>query len=107
RQLGVPTANMHLHRYRAPLSGVFAVQVEVVGQHLQGVANVGVRPTVEQSVKPILEVHLFNWNGDIYGRRMTVTFRHKIREEKKFASLQELQGAIANDIEQAKQFFGI
>ncbi|MDM3871267.1 bifunctional riboflavin kinase/FAD synthetase [Porticoccus sp. W117] len=107
RQLGVPTANMHLHRYRAPLSGVFAVEVSVAGLQLQGVANVGVRPTVEESVKPILEVHLFNWSGDIYGQRMTVTFRHKIREEMKFASLQELQGAIANDIEQAKQFFGL
>ena len=105
RQLGVPTANMHLHRYRAPLSGVFAVEVEVAGLQLQGVANVGVRPTVEESVKPILEVHLFNWNGDIYGQRMTVTFCHKIREEMKFASLQELQGAIANDIEKARHFF--
>ena len=105
RKLGVPTANLHLYRYRAPLSGVFAVEVSIGGQLLQGVANVGVRPTVEQSVKPILEVHLFDWNQDIYGQRIAVEFKHKIREEKKFASLELLKAAIEDDIKKAKAFF--
>lgn len=105
RKLGVPTANVHLFRYRVPLSGVFAVEMELAGKRIQGVANVGVRPTVEQSVKPILEVHLFDWNRDIYGQRIAVEFKHKIREELKFASLEELKAAIENDIEQAKAFF--
>ena len=105
RQLGVPTANVYLHRYRAPLSGVFAVETQIAGCRVQGVANVGVRPTVEEGIEPILEVHLFDWARDIYGQRIAVEFKHKIREELKFASLQELQLAIENDIQQAKVFF--
>ena len=105
RKLGVPTANVHLYRYRAPLSGVFAVQVSINDRLVNGVANVGVRPTVAQNIKPLLEVHLFGWDKEIYGQRIAVEFQHKIREEKKFASLELLKTAIENDIKQARAFF--
>lgn len=105
RQLGAPTANVHLHRFRSPLSGVFVVRaIMEQGQQVPGVANVGVRPTVGGDTKPILEVHLFDWNKDIYGQRITVEFKHKIRDEKRFDSLGALREQIQQDIQQAKTF---
>ena len=171
RTLDVPTANIQLHRYVAPLAGVFAVEVALpkaqpaapgtaqgaaqevgqgaaqevgqgaaqeVGQGAEqevgqgaaqgmtqeaeqgraqgaapgavalypGVANVGVRPTVEaEGVKPLLEVHLFDFGGNLYGQRAQVIFRRKLREEKKFASIEALKQAIAQDLANAKAFF--
>jgi riboflavin kinase / FMN adenylyltransferase len=105
-QLGVPTANVNLHRYRAPLSGVFAVEVDLPGGRVPGVANVGVRPTVGDLIKPVLEVHLLDWHGGLYGQRIRVEFRHKLREELRFASLEELAAQIYDDIAAARQFFG-
>lgn len=104
-QLGVPTANVNLHRYRAPLSGVFAVEVDLPGQRVRGVANVGVRPTVGDLIKPVLEVHLLDWQGDIYGHRIQVEFKHKLREEMRFASIEELVAQIYDDIAAARRFF--
>lgn len=106
RQIGVPTANLELHRFRAPLAGVYAV--EVIGLSpdvLYGVANVGTRPTVGDLTKAILEVHLLNFDRDIYGRTIEVVFRHKIRDERKFDSLDDLQANINADIETGRQFF--
>lgn len=106
RTLGIPTANVQLHRLRAAMSGVYAVEVSGVdGRILHGVANVGTRPTVDDSITAILEVHLLNFDEDIYGRYITVTFKHKIREEKKFASLQELEAAIRADIDYGRHYF--
>lgn len=104
-KLGFPTANVHLHRYRAPLSGVFAVLVSVGDKLYQGAANVGVRPTVGDLVKPILEVHLLDFKGDLYGRRIAVEFVHKIRDEEKFATLDELTENIRRDIEKTRAWF--
>ncbi len=104
-QLGVPTANVNLHRYRAPLSGVFAVEVDLAGKRVQGVANVGVRPTVGDLIKPVLEVHLLDWRGDIYGQRIQVEFKHKLREEMRFASIEELVAQIYDDIAAARRYF--
>jgi riboflavin kinase/FMN adenylyltransferase len=106
RKLGVPTANIHLWRYRSPLHGVFAVTARFKdGATHQGVANVGVRPTVNGSNKPILEVHLFDFAAAIYGTIIEVFFHHKLRDEQKFASLDALQIQLQHDIEQAKHFF--
>lgn len=105
RTIGAPTANVHLHRYRSPLTGVFAVVAEVDGEALPGVANVGVRPTVEDGAKPILEVHLFDFNRDIYGKRLRVTFCKKLREEQKFDSVAQLQQQIQADICAGKTYF--
>jgi riboflavin kinase/FMN adenylyltransferase len=105
RTLGVPTANVRLKRYRAPISGVFAVQAIVGGERINGVANVGVRPTLGDRIRPVLEVHLLDWSGDIYRQQIAVEFKHKIREEKKFDSLDELKSNIENDIAVARAFF--
>ncbi len=106
RTLQVPTANIQLHRYVAPISGVFAVEMLVDGINCQGVANVGVRPTFnEKTPRPILEVHLFDFHRDIYGKTVKVVFRHKIREERKFDDIEALKKAIFEDIAQARAFF--
>jgi riboflavin kinase/FMN adenylyltransferase len=106
RSLGTPTANLELRRLRAPLSGVYAV--EVSGERLDrapGVANVGVRPTVDDSIKANLEVHLLDREIELYGQHIEVTFRHKLRDEKKFESVEELKDNIARDIERARDWF--
>lgn len=106
RKLGVPTANIHLWRYRSPLHGVFAVTAIMKGQEIyQGVANVGVRPTVSGDQKPLLEVHLFDFADVIYGSIIEVVFHQKLRDEKKFASLDDLKTQLQSDINQAKTFF--
>tara|TARA_B100000945_G_scaffold316092_1_gene316364 strand:+ start:187 stop:1131 length:945 start_codon:yes stop_codon:yes gene_type:complete len=110
RTIGVPTANILLHRYKAPISGVYAVEVTTVepGNTLYGVANFGFRPTIEEEmVVPVLEVHIFNFNQNIYGQCLRVTFRKKIRDEKKFPGLDALKEAIVNDTTVARRFFGL
>ena len=107
RTLGTPTANLELRRLQAPLSGVYTVEVNGGGlSKAHGVANVGVRPTVNDSIKANLEVHLLDRDINLYGRHIEVTFRHKLRNEMKFSSLVELQENIARDIEQARAWFG-
>lgn len=106
RQLGVPTANVHLQRIQAAMAGVYAVEINgLQGSPHIGVANVGLRPTVGDLVEPILEVHLLNFDANIYGKRIQVIFRHKLREEQKFASLEQLKAAIEQDIVAAKAYF--
>ncbi|HEY0891573.1 MAG TPA: riboflavin kinase, partial [Cellvibrio sp.] len=106
RKLGVPTANVHLRRYRSPLHGVFTVTVKFVdGNVHQGVANVGVRPTVTGDRKPLLEVHLFDFSRKVYGAMIDVIFHTKLRDEKKFNSLDELQTQLQTDIAQGQDFF--
>ncbi|TVS11275.1 MAG: bifunctional riboflavin kinase/FAD synthetase [Gammaproteobacteria bacterium] len=104
RQLGVPTANVPLKRYRTALEGVFAVEVSGLGPVRRGVANIGVRPTVDGR-EPLLEVHLFDFADEIYGRLLTTTFRHKIRDEWKFESVDALKARIDVDIVTAGDFF--
>lgn len=106
RTLGVPTANLELHRSKAPMSGVYAVEVAGIdGRVFPGVANVGMRPTVEDRSKALLEVHIFDFHQHIYGRSIDVIFRHKIRDERKFDSLPELQSWIQTDISASRQWF--
>ncbi len=106
RTIGTPTANLELRRLRAPLSGVYVVEVSGGGlEGACGVANVGVRPTVDDSIRANLEVHLLDREIELYGQHIEVTFRHKLREEQKFASLEELQMNIARDIEQTRAWF--
>ncbi|ROR94752.1 riboflavin kinase/FMN adenylyltransferase [Sinobacterium caligoides] len=108
RTLGVPTANLQLHRLRAPLSGVYAAEVFGASEKAQpAVVNVGTRPTVDDGIKAILEAHLIDFKADLYGKAITVVFRQKIREEKKFDSLQELEQNIKADIETGRAFFGL
>lgn len=104
--IGTPTANLELRRLRAPLSGVYAVEVSGAGlEAAQGVANVGVRPTIDESIKANLEVHLLDREIELYGQHIEVTFRRKLRDERKFGSLEELKTNIARDIENTQAWF--
>jgi len=107
RQLDTPTANVMVNRRQLPLTGVFAVQVteEESGRRFSGVANCGIKPTVAGVPEPSLEVHLFDFSGNLYHRHLTVEFVHKLRDEQKFAGLAELQQAIAADKQAARQYF--
>jgi riboflavin kinase/FMN adenylyltransferase len=102
RQLGTPTANIQLKRRRIPLSGVYLTSAEIDGKRWPGVANIGVRPTVAGDGRPHLEIHLLDFAGDLYGRRLTVEFHQKLREEQRFASLEALKSAIDADIAAAR-----
>jgi riboflavin kinase / FMN adenylyltransferase len=109
RTIGFPTANIYLHRITSPVSGVYAVELHSDDPRLQagslfGVANVGQRPTVE-GTRTLLEVHLFDFNHDIYGARVQVKFIHKIREEQRFDSIEALKAQINVDAQQAKALF--
>ena len=105
-KIGYPTANVQLKRLKAPLSGIFVVEVEGLGPaQLPGVASLGVRPTVKQRGRPTLEVHLFEFDKLIYGRRITVQFLEKLREEEKFADLNTLTEQIRRDADMARRFF--
>lgn len=106
RTLGFPTANIHLHRAKVPLTGVYAVQLfGIDGEPYNGVANVGVRPTIKGDDKALLEVHLFNFTGDLYGHYVQVYFLKKLRNEQRFDGLEALQEQIKIDSVNAKQFF--
>ena len=107
RKLGFPTANVNLNRFRAPLTGVYAVWVDIEGidHRIKGAANVGVRPTIGDMVKPILEVHLLDFDQQIYGRRISVEFIHKIRDEQQFTNLDDLADSISDDVVLIKQWF--
>jgi riboflavin kinase/FMN adenylyltransferase len=102
RTIGVPTANLWIPKQRLPIAGVYAVKCLLGGELLNGIANMGIRPTVDGS-KPVLEIHLFNFNESIYGQRLTVEFTNKLRDEKKFDNIDLLKEQILLDISQAKQ----
>lgn len=104
--LGFPTANIFLHRRAVPISGVYAVKTfGIDGGPVNGVANVGTRPTVD-GTRSLLEVHLFDFDRTIYGKHLYVEFVKKLRDEKKFDSFEELKAAIFNDAKNAREFFG-
>ena len=106
RQFGVPTANIRIKHSRPPLSGVFAVEVRGLPQGvLNGVANIGVRPSVDHGASPLLEVHLFDFSGDLYGAHLSVRFLHKLRDEQKFPDLDALKRQISDDLKSARQYF--
>jgi riboflavin kinase/FMN adenylyltransferase len=126
RTIGAPTANVILQRDKLPMTGVYAVKVIEITvdachanqvldkdgkvKEWQGVANIGVKPTVAGEPEPSLEVHVFDFpnathDGDLYGKRLSIEFCQKIREEKKFKGLDELKAAIDHDMNVAREFF--
>lgn len=108
RTIGSPTANIALKRVKSPLHGVYAVRVTGGGlSDAPGVANVGVRPTVNDGTLANLEVHLFDFDGDLYGERLDVEFVIKLRDEKKFESLDALKAAIAVDQQAAREWHAL
>lgn len=107
RTIGFPTANIHLHRKSVPVQGVYAVRLEGLGkQDIAGIANVGTRPTVD-GTKSLLEVHLFNFNDDIYGKHVKINFTAFIRHEQRFNGLDALKQQIAIDCEKARAIHNI
>jgi len=107
RQIGFPTLNISLRRLASPLHGVFAVRVHGLGERaLPGVANIGVRPTVG-SGNFVLEVHLFDFNRQVYGAHVSVEFVQRIRDEMKFDSFLELTHQIHADAAQARKILGV
>ncbi|WP_414648981.1 bifunctional riboflavin kinase/FAD synthetase [Dokdonella sp.] len=102
RKLGYPTANIRLGCRTSPISGIFAVRVHGVAEHsLPAVASLGIRPTVN-GVEPLLEAHLFDFDGDLYGRRIDVEFVAKLRDEEKFSTLEAMVEQIDLDAAEAR-----
>jgi len=107
RGLGFPTANVVL-RHKPALSGIFAVRIRGLGKESRaGVASLGVRPTVKQDAKPLLEVFVFDFDEAIYGRRIEVEFLHKLRDEERYDNLDALTRQIRVDVAQARNYFAI
>lgn len=109
RTLGFPTANVQMKHNRAPLEGIFAVEVHGAGgaadDAVRGAASLGVRPTVKAQGAAVLEVYLFDFKQEIYGRHVRVDFLNKLRDEAKYADLDTLKKQIARDVENVQKFF--
>ena len=106
RLLGFPTANLDVGTEQAlPVNGVYATIAQIGGERLLSVTNIGTRPTFGDSQKTI-ETHLLDYGGDLYGKELKVSFVQRLRDEKRFASSQELKEQISKDIEAAKALAG-
>jgi riboflavin kinase/FMN adenylyltransferase len=105
-QLGFPTANLDTTGLLLPPNGVYAAQASVSRRTFRAVLNIGLRPTVKNPTPaPCVEIHLLDFSGDLYGQELEITFAAKLRDEQKFASLDELKAQIARDIAEAKRIF--
>ncbi len=102
--LGIPTANINLHDELCPKTGIYAVTVECRGNHYNGVANIGYSPTFEDH-EFTLEVHILDFNDNIYGEKIRVNFIKRLRDEIKFSNISELIDQIKKDIAAAREFF--
>jgi riboflavin kinase/FMN adenylyltransferase len=106
RKLGYPTANIQLKHNQPPLKGIYVVLAHAEGLGvLQGVASLGTRPTLKHDARPVLEVHLFEFVQQIYGKHLRVEFLQKLRNEEKFPDLEALTRQIALDVDNAKKWF--
>ena len=106
QKLGFPTANLATPGLLLPPNGVYAAHAAVGGKSFRAVLNIGLRPTLAQpAAQPRVEVHLLDFAGELYGEEMEITFAAKLRDEKKFTSLDELQAQITRDIAQAGKLF--
>ena len=106
RRLGFPTANLAVHPLKVLPPGVFAVEAEGAFGRYKGVANVGTRPTLGGEERR-LEVHLLGFAGELYGEEVRVRFLKRLREERRFPSLEALRAQIAEDVEAARAYFGL
>jgi riboflavin kinase/FMN adenylyltransferase len=106
RTIGFPTLNMRVSHKHPALSGIFIVQVHGLGDRpLPAVASLGVRPTVDDSGRVLLETHIFDYSGDCYGKLLRVEFLKKLRDEEKYVDLPTLTAAIERDAQQARAWF--
>lgn len=106
RTLGFPTANLRAHNEQFPPDGVYAISTTIHGSPYRGVANIGVRPTTESHGERALEVHLLNFNADLYNQEIEISFLSHLRNEIKFPSLADLKTQIARDIKTAGSISG-
>ncbi|GGP19110.1 riboflavin biosynthesis protein [Silvimonas iriomotensis] len=106
RELGFPTANIRIRHNRPPTMGIFVVEIEGLERTYQGVASLGVRPTVKGAgAAPVLEVFIFDFKRQIYGEHLRVNFLHKLRDELKFNGLEALIAQIHKDCDDARDWF--
>lgn len=105
RQLGFPTANLHPQNRVIPRNGVYVTATLIEGVWRQSVTNIGMRPTFKTETEPTLETHVLNWAGDLYGDVVRVRFLYRLRDEKKFASVDELKRQIDRDVARARHYF--
>lgn len=102
RQMGSPTANIAITNLCLPPLGVYAVTIKVQNQLVQGVANLGIAPTLRDGDEPVLEVHVFQFSGNLYGEELEVQLHHFIRPERRFETVEALQNQIQKDIQIAR-----
>ncbi len=106
REIGFPTANLKLsEEYVIPKKGVYAVKVEIEGKHYFGMCNIGHNPTFNFNDQICIETNIFNFEDDIYGKDITLSFDHYLREEKKFASIEELMTQLDHDRHYVRSYF--
>jgi len=104
-KLGFPTANLHPHNRVIPRNGVYVTGTLIDGQWRRSVTNVGLRPTFADATEPSVETFVMNWDGDLYGDVVRVRFLYRLRDERKFSSIDELKTQIARDVERANSYF--
>ena len=103
--LGFPTANLHARNRVIPRNGVYVTGTLIEGQWRRSVTNVGLRPTFTVDTEPSVETFVLNWAGDLYGDVVRVRFLHRLRDERKFGSLEELKAQIGQDVMRAESYF--
>ena len=103
--LGFPTANLHPRNRVIPRNGVYVTGTLIDGHWRRSVTNVGVRPTFGDDVEPSVETFVMDWAGDLYGDVVRVRFLHRLRDERKFGSIEELKAQIGNDVKRAQSYF--
>jgi len=104
-KLGFPTANLHPHNRVIPRNGVYVTGTLIDGQWRRSVTNVGVRPTFADATEPYVETYVMNWDGDLYGDVVRVRFLYRLRDERKFSSIDELTIQITRDVQRAHNYF--
>ena len=104
-QLGFPTANIHPRNRVIPLGGVYVTATLIEGQWRRSITNIGTRPTFDDARGISVETHVLNWSGDLYGDVVRVRFLHRLRDEEKFGSIDELKAQIARDVARAENYF--
>jgi len=105
RTLGFPTANLHPKNRVIPRNGVYVTGTLIDGKWRRSVTNVGLRPTFDSNTEPSVETFVIDWAGDLYGDVVRVRFLHRLRDEKKFASVVELKTQIERDVSRAQSYF--
>jgi riboflavin kinase/FMN adenylyltransferase len=105
RQLGFPTANLHPHNRVIPRNGVYVTGTLIDGNWRRSVTNIGLRPTFGDASEPSVETYVLNWDGDLYGDVVRVRFLYRLRDERKFGSIEALKEQIERDVARAESYF--